>query len=167
MITVCMRLFIVLLGCFLVSIVSGFNSISFIFAVIFVCVWVSIRQIHMIFWWIITFAFFFSIMNYDYLAGYFIGIVGAAFIFDLTKKHIARSGYESGFAFYFLSLTISIIIFLFTNFLYEGYFTMDMWNMIYTIIFSVMTFFVLRWTIIRIEKFASLYTRGTDLKIHT
>lgn len=167
MITLIMRLLLLFFGFFLCGVATTFNSTTFIFAVMFVCAWASVRPVYMIFWWLIMYGLFFGIMHYDVFAGYFLGIVGSVIIFDLTKKYIARSGYNSGFAFYFLSMIIAVIIFIITEVLYGGYFTFDLSHSLLIILFSMIVFFMSRWVIVRVENFAGLYTRGTDFKIHT
>lgn len=167
MITFFSRAAIVIIGIALISFFAGFNAISFFAAVLFVCAWVSARSFHDVFWWIVFYAVFYSVMHYDVFGVYFLSIVGAAYIFDFTKRHVARSGYESGLSFCFLSVVIASVFFIALEVIYGRHFFVDINAVMYTFFVAVFSFFALRWGIARIERFIGLYVYGADMKCHT
>lgn len=158
---------IMIFATIVINIFTSFSNISLFAVMLFLCVWVSARSFENIFLWIIFTAFFYSVLHYDHFGIYFMAIITSAYFFEVAKKQLVRSRYESLFFYYFLSSSITAVISIAIAMVTKVHFILKLESISYAVVGSFLLFFTLYWIISRSERFVDLYAHGADLKCHT
>jgi hypothetical protein len=155
------------LGVGIVGLYTGSQNIALCGAIIFVCIWISIKGIQTISGWIIAFAAVCAIMQYQTEVISFAIILAAAYIFDVVRRYLVRSNNASRLWYFGVAVIIAGI----------GW-SISMINALHvlkssgamvigTLIMSAVVFYCGDYVIRRMERFGDLYVRGGDLRCHT
>lgn len=156
-----------LLVCAVISmgIYAGIGSISFIGGVLFVCAWITIKDLKMIEWWILFYATIVSIGWHDQWGVHFIIMIVTAYVFNIVRMQLVRSNNDSIIWLLFVALSISFIADVLAKMISIQYFAYEPIVYLTTFFTSIFAFFIFVWCIRMAERFIELY--AYDVQGHT
>lgn len=161
------RLMILILGVGVVGLYTGSQNIALCGAIVFVCIWISIKGIRTINGWVIAFAGICAIMQYQSEVISFVIILAAAYIFDAVRRYLVRSNNASRLWYFGVAVMIAGIGWSISMIGALHVLGSSGAMMIGTLSMSAVVFYCGDHVIRRMERFGDLYARSGDLRCHT
>lgn len=167
MITVFIRMIIMMIGIGVMASYAGAHEAGVYGAIVMLCLWLSVKRLHMIIWWVVGFSGIVALMHVHHEVAVFLIMLCAAYAFDGVRQYLIRSNNTSRVWYFGTTVVVAFVGFAILT-IGTPYFMMTtMHTYLGGLFFTGCVFFLCDYIVRRLERFNDLYTHGGDLRCHT
>jgi hypothetical protein len=152
-----LRTILLLVAYVLVSIYAGIGSIPLFGGIVFICIWLCVRDMKEIGIWIIVCALCLSIMWYDQWGVFFCAMIISAYVFDAMRTQLVRSNNAGAIWLFLVIQGIALIADFCVNMIYAHHVSYGIVMYGGAIALTACVFIILLWGIGFVEKIIRVY----------
>ena len=167
MISFVLRSIIMFMGVGITASYTGMHGISLFGAIIFLCLWISVKKMELIFGWVVTFSVFCALIQFDREIVSCAIMIASIYTYDMIRRYLVRSNNASRVWFFCVAILIACVGWGISVIDVPHVFLSSGYPVLVSIIGSVGIFYCGDYVIRRMEHVIDLYAHGGDLRIHT